>query len=437
MKHKYIISFTLSGIFLFSFFSCGINGGNTLVLWTDVPEIALYAQLYNASQRRYKIEARQTRNLARELELAAKDKKIKVDIAAGRWLKSSGLTGFWKKTNFLFSAKNLQKSMFYQPLMEYGKNGNDQILLPVSFNLGLLVFVPEVYKTYGALKSDTFITLEEIKERGIAFNQQRKGVWTRMGFSPTWNWNGDFLYAAAELSGASFKEPAQRGTAQLLQWDEEALEKAVSAFRAWIIESTGSVEAEDDFIFKYSHDPSDRLLVQGRILFAYMKSSSFFTLPPEEIERLDYRWLSDSKDGKIPVLEDVVMLGIAKKCRAKKAAQAFVQWFYSEDTQRELLTKTKAAHISDASFGICGGFSAISDVTAYYFPREYPALLSHIPPPDCLLPPPALPPSWLEIKERVVIPYMRERVKSRGAVRGLRHRLGDWHRMNNRGLGKQ
>jgi ABC-type glycerol-3-phosphate transport system substrate-binding protein len=434
MKH---IQFFAISFICFAFISCKNSADNVLILWTDVPEIALYAQAYNASQARYKIEARQTRNMALELEMASKDKKIKVDIAAGRWLKSAGLTGFWQKTGFLFANKSVDKSMFYEPLMEYGKNGKDQLLLPVSFNLGALVFMPDIHKTNGTLKSDTFITLEEIKEQGIAFNEQKKGVWTRMGFSPTWNWNGDFLYAASELWGASFREPAQREPAQPLQWDEAALENTINVFKEWVNEGAGGAGAEDDFIFKYSHDPSDRLLVQGRILFAYMKSNSLFTLPPEEISRLDYRWLSDSKGGKIPVLEDLIMLGITKKCKAKKAAAAFVQWFYSESTQKELLTKTKNAHISDASFGICGGFSALREVTEYYFPREYPALLSHIPPPDYLLPPPPLPPSWLEIKERVVVPYIRERVKAQGAVRDLRRRLGDWLRMNNRGLGKR
>ncbi|MDR0540446.1 MAG: hypothetical protein LBG74_08125 [Spirochaetaceae bacterium] len=406
----------------------------TLVLWTDIPEFVLYVQLFNTAQNTYKIEAREIRGLAQELIFASRDKKNRVDIAAGKWLKTAALASFWQKTDFVFDKKNITKKMFYAPLLNFGQNGREQILLPLSFNLGALVSLTHNSRaeSESGEESQIFITLDEIRKRGTAFNRNVKGAYTRMGFSPTWNWNGDFLYAAAELSGAAFREEAP------FAWDETALESVIGEFRTWLNKENGGAAAEDDFIFKYSYEPVERLVDRERILFTYMKSNSFFALPAEELNRLDYRWLWDASGGskKIPVLEDIVMLGITKRCAAKGAAAAFLRWLYAEGTQKDLLTKGKGVYINETSFGICGGFSAVRSVTESVFPQAYPAFLSHIPPEDYLLAPNPLPANWPEIKERIVVPYIRERVKNTGEadVRDLRPRLADWLRINNRGL---
>jgi ABC-type glycerol-3-phosphate transport system substrate-binding protein len=267
-----------------------------------------------------------------------------------------------------------------------------------------------------------------VRRAGAAFNLLSGGVYTRTGFSPTWEWNGDFLYTAARLYGAVFEEGAP------LSWERGTLTSAVARLKDWLNEENGGAQAEDDFVFKYSYNPPLRLIEQGRILFAYVKSNVLFTAPAEELEQLDFRWLAaeDTDGEKISVLEDVLLLGITKKCAAKNAAAAFVKWFYSDYTQRELLKGSKAAYMGAPIFGIASGFSAVRSVTESAFPPKYPALLAHIPPDDSLRAPPPLPWNWSNLKERVIVPYIRERVKTDEApTRNLEQRLADWARMNN------
>ena len=425
----------------FFFTSCSAFKKNTAVLWTDSPEFALYAQMFNAAQSKYKIEVHERRELGKELEdLAADKKKRQPDIVVGKWLKSAQLASIWQKPDFLFKKKSIDKDIFYSSLLNFGKTGRDQIFLPVSFNLGAIVFLSDTFGTDAAQPAaskidQTFINLEDIKKRAIEFNIHKNGMYSRIGFSPAWNWNGDFLYAAAQMYGASFTEAPPLET-QPLTWNPESLEKAIAAFREWINDGNGGAAAEDEFIFKYSYDPSDRLIERGRILFAYIKSDRLFKISREELSRLDYRWLTFSLDGQdtIPVLEDVLLFGITKKCTSKSAVAAFVKWFYAEYTQKELLEKSRAEHLSEFIFGIGNGFSAVRGATEFIYPQMYPALLSHIPPDGYLLEPPRHYWNWNAIKDRVVIPYIRERVKTEHAVRPLEQRLADWHRLNNRGI---
>ena len=71
-------------------------------------------------------------------------------------------------------------------------------------------------------------------------------------------------------------------------------------------------------------------------------------------------------------------------------------------------------------------------VTEQIFPQFYPDLLGHIPPDNYLLPPNILPRNWMEIKERVLLPYLREKIRSTNQeeVRPLERRITDWYRLN-------
>ncbi|MDR2490179.1 MAG: hypothetical protein LBD20_02115, partial [Spirochaetaceae bacterium] len=229
--------------------SCGFFEKNVLVLWTDSPEFALYAQMFNANQSTYKIEVHEKRNLGKELEEGEADKKkSRPDIVAGTWLNSARLSSIWQKADFLFEKKSIDKDIFYSSLLNFGKTGRDQMFLPVSFNLGAIVFLSDVFGANttqnGTSKTDqTFINLEEIKKRAVEFNVHKNGIYSRIGFSPAWSWNGDFLYAASQMYGASFTETpplaAQPLTGPPLSWEPNGLEKAIAAFREWINEGNG------------------------------------------------------------------------------------------------------------------------------------------------------------------------------------------------------
>jgi len=48
------------------------------------------------------------------------------------------------------------------------------------------------------------------------------------------------------------------------------------------------------------------------------------------------------------------------------------------------------------------------------------------------MPPNILPRNWMAIKERVLLPYLRERIRHSGneEVRPLERRISDWYRLN-------
>jgi hypothetical protein len=170
----------------------------------------------------------------------------------------------------------------------------------------------------------------------------------------------------------------------------------------------------------------------GRILFAYMTSSEFFTMPGEMRAELDFRLLSGG--GLIPVMENAVYYGLNKKGRARQAARAFTVWFFNEETQMMLLKKSMENRLSDTIFGLSNGFSAMRTVNVTVFPLYYPALLGHMPPADLLAAPNILPKNWTDIKERVVIPYLLAAVRGEPSA-SLRQRLNDWLRVNNTSAG--
>ncbi|MDR2403648.1 MAG: extracellular solute-binding protein [Spirochaetaceae bacterium] len=395
--------------------ACGLFEPNVAVLWTDRPEFAIYAEYFNSSQDQYKIEVRYYPSVAQKLT----DTREYPDIATGSWLKSASTRNLFKPLDYFFKNSLISRESFYPRLLALGRIDDKQYLFPVSFNLPALVFAREK----GELLSNLFIIeLEEIKAAGKAYNVENNGVYSRMGFSPAWN--DEFLFVTTTLFNTSFRE------ANPLAWESDALERTILYIQEWIRDANTSITAEDDFAFKYFYDPPSKLTISGRILFTYMKSSEFFTLAEEQRANLNFRWIA--QHNTIPLLEDTIYYGIYKDGKAKKAANAFTQWFFREETQRLFLETSRAMRMNETLFGIGNGFSALRTVTEQIFPQFYPGLLGHMPPEAFLSPPNILPRNWMSLKERVILPYLHRRIRSsnRNETQPLEKQLLDWLRLN-------
>jgi ABC-type glycerol-3-phosphate transport system substrate-binding protein len=395
--------------------SCTLNGDKTAVLWTDRPEFAFYAEYFNSSQNQYKIETRYYESPAQRLV----DTGEIPDIVAGSWLKSASTRAFFKPLNNFFTNRTLSKSAFYPRLLALGNIEGKQYLLPVAFNIPALIFA----RDKGESLSNPFTAgFEEMKTLGKAYNQEQNGVYIRMGFSPAWD--DEFLFIAATLFNVSFREAAP------VAWDAAALERNIAFVSDWIRETNTSIQAEEEFAFKYFYDPPAKLVLSGRILFTFMNSADLFTLAEERRTNLDFRWIAEKNT--IPVIEGTVYYGISKKGKGKKASAAFTRWFFQAETQRRLLQKSREDRMIETSFGIAGGFSAMNSVTEQIFPQFYPGLLGHTPPEDSLSPANILPRDWTVLKERVILPYLHERIRriNRDEVPPLERRIADWHRLN-------
>jgi ABC-type glycerol-3-phosphate transport system substrate-binding protein len=402
---------------VFNCLSCG--GGKTAVLWSDRPEFAVYGEYFNTAQNKYKLETRFFDYPATELTgIFSGSQREPPDIVAGSWLKSASTRIYFKPLDNYFKDKSLKKDAFYSRLLSMGNIDGKQYLLPVSFNAPMIIFAQD----RGEQFSNPFtIDFSEMKKLGKSYNSQSRGVYTRMGFSPSWDDN--FLFAAASLYNASFKED------QPLSWNAAALERAMDFMFEWIHEANSGIQAVDDFTFKYYYNPPAKLALSGRILFAYMDSDVFFTLADEQRGRLDFRWLAERDT--IPLNERSVYLGLVKKGGAPKAAKAFFRWFFDPQTQRSLLERSVNLRMQETSFGIAGGFSAMRPVTEQVFPQFYRDLLRHMPPQDFFSPPNILPGNWMTLKERVILPYLHDRARQpKDEINSLERRLSDWQRIN-------
>ena len=408
--YRFIASLAL---LLVSLNSCNLGGSNKAVLWTDRPEFAFYAEYFNASQDRYKVEVRYFESPAQKMTVPGEYP----DIVAAKWLKSASVRTNFKSLDNVLSRE--QYASFYPRLLSMGNFDGRQYLLPVSFNIPAMIFAQDFSHP---LSNPFTIEMTEIKERSKEYNTETDGVFTKMGFSLSSN--DEFLFVAAALFGTEFRE------ASPIAWENHALEQSVKWIQQWITEANTSIQMEDDFAYKYFSDPPDKLVNSGRILFIYMNSSGFFTLPEERRTNLDFRWIASEE--KIPLDELRVDYGIHKKTKAGKAAEAFTVWFFNAETQKLLLEAAKSKRLQESSFGIAGGFSAMKIVTEQVFPLFYPGLLGHMPQENFLSPANILPRNWMTIKERVILPYLRERIRhsAREEIRPLERRIADWYRLN-------
>jgi ABC-type glycerol-3-phosphate transport system substrate-binding protein len=390
-------------------------GAKTAILWTDRPEFAFYAEYFNSSQDQYKVETRYFESPAQRLLNSAEAP----DMVAGSWLKSASTRSFFKPLDSFFRNRRIEQAAFYPRLLAMGNIDGKQYLLPVAFNIPALIFA----RDKGDLLSNPFtIGFEEMKTLGKAYNQEQNGAYTRMGFSPSWN--DDFLFIITTLFNAAFREAAP------VAWDAAAFERGIAFAGDWIREVNTGIQNEEEFTFKYLSDPPVKLVLSGRVLFAYMDSAGLFTLAEERRTNLDFRWVAEKNT--IPVMEEAVYYGIAKKGKAQKAAAAFTRWLFQAETQRLLLQKSRDNRMLEISFGIGGGFSAMRPVTEQIFPQFYPGLLGHMPPGDFLSPANILPQNWTILKKRVILPYLHDRIHLPGQkdMNSLERRITDWHRLN-------
>mgnify|MGYP002862168764 CR=1 FL=1 len=398
--------------------SCSRSGGlseHPAVIWTDRPELASYVELFNVSQNKAKAVVVYKSRLANSLP-PAKD-EARPDVIIGSWLKNVHIKKNFAPLNPLFIKGQFDPDMVYQPLLDYGKSAGRQYLLPLSFNLPVVIFS---VRNMQLLPDSYMLTPDEIRDTAAAFNVKNDhDIYTKMGFAPSWD--SEFLYTVAKLNGAHFKEKANT-----FIWDKESLEKTVDYIRDWTKSANTSTAAEQDFAFKYLYTPKYRQVDSGRCLFAYGTSSSLFSISYEQLGSIDFRWVQ--KDEQIPVEDSIVMVGIYRHSFNNAPAKAFLLWLFQEETQKQLLERAASMKLSSADFGIAGGFSSLRDVTERVFPLYYRTLLGNLPPENALQAPHSFPTRWTSLRDRTIIPYLEEATKtdSKKAVLPIEERINSW-----------
>jgi hypothetical protein len=389
-----------------------------VLVWTDVPELALAVEIYDARPEATgsgAVRLRWVASLPEALRSAADSGggEALPALAIGRYLAGAAVRDrFLPLDRFLDGVAGKD---FYPHLLEAGVVGGRRLLLPVSFNLPLVVFARG-----SPVAGDGFtLSLPEMAGPSSSFNRKAEGAYARMGFSP--RWYGDFMVAALEAGGARFAEGRE------LAWSGRGLESALGEIVSWASRVNGAPALEDDFQFKYLYAPPYRYLAEGRTLYAYMDSSGFFTSPEGKRADLDFRCFAQS--GRVIILDGVVCAGLLRGAPGGKGAEAFLRWLLGPDAQRAVLERARRAGVLDSYFGVAGGFSSIRSVNEDVFPAYYPALVGHAPPAESLAAPAPLPGDWPALKAEVVGPWAVEATSDLPArIRELSAKVADFRK---------
>lgn len=388
---------------------CSLISNDVATMWTNQPEFAAFVELFNTTQSKYKIEIAYRAQPSLSLTSAEKSP----DLVIGDRLSSANIVGSFSPLDQILGNNEIDTSLFYKDLLSTGRHDGRQFLLPVSFDLPVIL-----YQKSNSSNSDkqTLLTLDDIFSASKEFNKKSKDNFKVMGFSPLWSPN--FLFSTAELLGTDFHQTT-RGN---LAWDEQNLQKTITQLRSWVKEIDGGPQEESTFRDKYLYDPVYKLLETGRILYFPTTLTRYYDIPDAKRKTLEFRWLAEKTQ--IPVSENILYAGVPAHSRNKSAAYAFLKWFFKPETQSQLLDLVRYDRIK--TFGIGNGFSSLSVVNDRDFPQYYPALLGKIPPPDYLVYPKSLPNDWADLKSNVIIPWMQREVLATSAQQKLEEQLKAW-----------
>ncbi len=358
-------------------------------LWTNIPDIAGYVAKFNAEQKQWQILLEYQAHPARQLLTPGP----KADLVIARGLNSNEVRNNLTSLAFLFDRGGITKAQFYPQLLASGSDGDTPLLIPLSFDLPILVF------RRGALDNPDglLLSFSALQAYSKKFDTSAPPGFNRFAFSPRWD---NFALTALEAEGVSFGEDF-RGR---LSWDEGRLNSGVTGLQTWI---QGLDPArEKDFTRKYQESNPLQMLQEGRELFTASTLKSFITLPEYERQGLEFRYPDDGQG--IPAEDSIVWAGIPSSAVTRAAAQAFLTWYFQEKTQKELALET---HAKDTrGFGLASGLDSLIKVNDQVLPRLYPALTGRVPPPSLVSFPPPRPLEWAQLKRKVLSPWLDQRL---------------------------
>lgn len=376
----------LSALFLF-LTSCNFSRSQIAVVYTDSPDIASIAELYNANQNRYIVEIIYT---AQPLQEKTRQTD-RADIIISKYLDPARKKQFLSLSSLL-EDRIVDERAFYPALLNAGRSGSTQFFLPLSFNIPAFIFSKEQAALF---TNRPVISLEEARTASASFN--RFSDKAQMGYAP--RWDGPFLFAVTEYFKVNWQ------LKNVLSWDPVALDSAIAWLRDWSLSDNGSIENEDDFTFQHLNRPRQALLQEGKILLSYATSQEIFSTSEEALSLLDFKWILGN--GGIPVTDDVLWLGMAKKSHSKTAARDFIRWLYRESTWLEILEFYSRTKADESLFGIGKGLSALKTVNERIYPRFYPQLLSHLPSAESIVVNNRSFFQWHTLKEDLIIPWLQ------------------------------
>lgn len=421
MKRAFLFIFTTL-ISLLLFISCKKKEVPPLVIWTSSADIVPYIEHFNLTNQEnavvtYKVAP------SKALPPLSQDKiDATPDIVISPWLRNEKTHSFFIPLNSAFSKHSIRQDAFYPSLLDSGKIAKRQYLLPISFNLPIIVFskklLPLIEENNNpALEKNKCIGLNDIKKIAASYNlppapslsssSTTSSLYapSRIGFALQSNDN--FLYLVSKLMNSTFCEGVAKGSPSPLSFsfDNKALTSSITYLFDWINSINAGVTYERDFVYKYLSEPDSKRVTGGRTLFTYTTSDKFFNLSKEEAD-LDFRYIE--YNGSMNVEDSFLMLGVTRWAKNKKRAMKFIEYFFNLETQHALLEKAYSMALDNRTFGIAGGFSSIKETNLQVFPLYYKDRFPYLPSSYPFKVYEQKPFDWEEIKQRIIIPYIKD-----------------------------
>jgi len=155
------------------FNSCNQSPQSALI-WTDIPELVVAAQLFNRENDQFAVDVEYKENAATALMKTNKPPSLII----AKFLLSKPVIRKLDPLDDLFSRYYVDPNDMYSALLDAGKQGVQQILLPVSFDC--MVLVERKSDSLGAGAS--MLDLDAIREAGDKFTRTEKGCTFSDGF---------------------------------------------------------------------------------------------------------------------------------------------------------------------------------------------------------------------------------------------------------------
>ncbi len=388
-------------------FSCTGSRKIIVKVWTNKTDFPFYAELYNKSQDRYRVEAIYVDSIPYELN---KSESIP-DIVFGYYLNSFNTINYFQGLDSLFyhekkNPSGVRTDDMYQDLLALCLNNSSTVLLPVSFNLPALVHLNGMDLPFVSSPDD-------IRDICSEFNSSGKG---KMGFSSVWT--AKSVLISLSNSGFCFSED----NSQELVWDDSKFIVDIKSILEWESGLNGSYSEILDFKKQYYNAPSYKLLEDKRILFDIISLRDFYSIPSDKRKQLDLTWLGSN--GKIPVLEDILFTGIHKHAYNSKGARDFIKWFFLPETQISLIKESQIQQIT--GFGILGGLSPLKQINELEIHQLYSDLVGNIPAEQNLAFPCILPTFWSEVKSFVIFPWIEDYMNNTSGLKTLPEVYRTW-----------
>ena len=344
------------------------RGPQSALVWTDVPELVVAAQLFNKENEEFAIDVEYKADVASEIKKTSQPPSLVI----GKYLLSKPLMKKFDPMDDLFSKYYLDPNDIYPALLDAGKQGTSHILIPISFDCMVLV----ERKSGTASAGIAVLDYDALQRASRAFTTIKNDKAEELGFSSRWNMEFAEDWLLADGVGFSLNQNWKPNVAPKAEdlnswpilWDKNNLERSISTLLSF--NSNVTEEQEEAFSFTYFNKPGYQLVLDNRVLYWPMKASEFFSLPYSAKARLRYRF--PSVNQKILLTADTRYMGIPKGAKNKKAAMAFARWLLIAGNQEKIWKEMQSEHLLPDYIGPFGGLSSLIQINEAVFSKYFP-----------------------------------------------------------------